>query len=857
MVEESRRGRLTVYLGAAPGVGKTYAMLGEAKRRCERGTDVVIGYVETHGRAHTEEQLAGLEVIPRRTIRHRGADFTEMDTDAIIARQPAVVCVDELAHTNVPGSARPKRAEDVEAIRAAGIDVITTINIQHLESLNDEVERITGVRQRETVPDDVVRTADQIQLVDMSPEALRRRMAHGNIYKAENVDASLTSYFRVGNLTALRELALLWLADRVDDALGDYRRAHQIEQTWPTKERIVVAVTGGPESETLMRRGARLAQRAAGSELLAVHVIATDGLHSPDGRRIARAQQLVAALGGTFHSVVGEDVSAAVVDFAAGANATMIVVGVSRHGRLRRLFTGTTGDRIASLAGAVDVHLVTHDQVARTVRRRRQVSSLSRTRQLLGWMCAMALPLLLTAVLSPLAGPDQLALAEVLFLGAAVVVALVGGLLPALVGSVWGFLLLNWFFTPPTGELTVSEPENVIALLVYVAVAAAVASVVDRASRRAAEATRARTEAATMSALSRSVLTGQDTAEAIVARLRETFGQDAVALLAKDPAGWRVVASTGDPCAKTPDEGDTRVRVDEEHVLALCGAPLRADDQRVLEAFAVQTSLVLEYRRLKDREQRAAALESAEATSTAVLRAVSHDLRTPLATARTAVEVLIASNTGNELGADDQRELLSAVATSTEQLERLIDNLLDLSRLQTGLLKPQLRPHSLDEVLPLVVAAHPDEAVALEVDESVPMICTDPGLLDRVLANLVGNAVRVSAGTPVRIQAHVLASTIEIMIVDRGPGVPPQRREQMFDPFQRLGDTTPGGLGLGLAVARGLAEALDATLTAEDTPGGGLTMVLALPRHQNTDAPTEAPIDTPSHPRRSTDGTDQ
>ena len=827
-MDEPRRGRLTVYLGAAPGVGKTYAMLGEARRRHDRGTDVVIGYVETHGREHTEEQVAGLELLPRAEITYRQSTFTELDTDAVIARRPTVVCIDELAHTNVPGSPRDKRAQDVELIRAAGIDVITTINIQHLESLNDEVERITGVRQQETVPDEIVRTADQIQLVDMSPEALRRRMAHGNIYKPENIDASLTSYFRVGNLTALRELALLWLADRVDDALGDYRRAHRIEDTWPTKERIVVAVTGGPESETLIRRGARLAQRAAGSDLLAVHVISNDGLQSPDERRIARAQQLVASLDGTFHSVVGEDVPAAVVDFAGGANATMIIVGVSRHGRLRRLFTGTTGDRIASLAGAIDVHLVTHDEVARTARSRGGLASpLSRTRQLLGWACAFALPVLLTLVLSPLTGPDQLALAEVLFLGAAVVVALVGGLLPALVGSVFGFLLLNWFFTPPVGKWTVSEPENLVALLVYVAVSVAVATVVDRASRRSAEATRARTEAATMSGLSRSVLTGQDTADAVVARLRETFGQDAVSLLERGPTGWVVLSATGPECATTPEEGDTRVKVDDQHVLALCGEPLRGSDQRVLEAFAVQTSLVLEYRRLREREERAAALESAEATSTALLRAVSHDLRTPLATMRASVDGLVS---GHELSSGDRKELDHTLDDSTQQLERLIDNLLDLSRVQAGLLKPQLRPRSLEEVLPLATAGHPPDVVSLEIDESVPMVSTDVGLLERVVANLVVNAVRVSSGTPVRVLAHVLPETVEIMVVDQGPGVPPEQRERMFEPFQRLDDTSAGGLGLGLAVARGLAEAIGATLGAEDTPGGGLTMVLAVPR---------------------------
>jgi two-component system sensor histidine kinase KdpD len=834
---DRRRGRLIVYLGSAPGVGKTYAALGEAHRRLARGTDVVVGFVETHDRAQTSAQVEGLEVVPRRTIDHRGSAVTEMDVAAVLARKPAVVVVDDLAHTNVPGSRHDKRAADVEELLAAGIDVITTVNVQHLESLTDEVERITGVRRRETVPDQLVREADQIQLVDMSPDALRRRMAHGNIYQPDKVDASLTSYFRVGNLTALRELALLWLADRVDDQLDDYRREHRIQETWPAKERIVVAVTGGPESETLVRRGARLAQRAAGAELLAVHVIATDGLRHPDERWLDRAQELVASVGGTFHSVVGEDVSAAVVDFASGANATMIIVGVSRHGRLRRLFTGTTGDRIASLAGAIDVHLVTHDQAARRALARPPLSPLSPSRQVVGWLGAVLLPTLLTAVLQEFADTDQLPLAMLTLLASTVAVALIGGLLPALVGAVVGFLALNYFFTPPVGTLTVSEPRNVLALVVFVAVAAAVATVVDRASRRAGDALRARTEAATMSGLSRSVLTGQDTAEAVVERLRETFAQDAVSLLGRGPVGWVVLASSGSPCAATPDGGDTRVRVDDGHVLVLCGDPLRATDQRVLEAFAVQAGLVLEYRRLRERDERAANLERAEATSTALLRAVSHDLRTPLATMRAAVEGLMASGVSEE----DRLELVHAVGDSTGQLERLIDDLLDLSRLQSGLIHPVLRTRSLDEVLPLALSGHDPDLVRLEVEEPAPLVSTDAGLLERVVANLVGNAVRHAGDAPVRVLAHVLPETVEVMVVDRGPGVPPDVRERMFEPFQRLGDTSPGGLGLGLAVASGLTEALGGTLTAEDTPGGGLTVVVSLPRaHPSTAVRAEA-----------------
>jgi two-component system sensor histidine kinase KdpD len=824
-----RRGRLTVYLGAAPGVGKTYAMLGEAHRRVERGTDVVVGLVETHGRARTQAQLDGLEVVPRRTVTHRGVELGELDVDAVLARAPEVVLVDELAHTNVPGGRHAKRSDDVAELLAAGIDVVTTVNVQHLASLHDEVEQITGVKQRETVRDEVVRGAEQIHLVDMAPDALRRRLAHGNVYRPEDVDASLASWFRVGNLTALRELALLWLADRVDDDLDDYRRAHRIQDTWPAKERIVVAVTGGPESETLIRRGARLAQRSAGAELLAVHVIATDGLRSPDERRLDRAQELVRDLGGTFHSVTGEDRAAAVVEFAAGVNATMVVVGVSRHGWVRRLFSGTTGDRIAALAGTIDVHLVTHDEVARHAVARPFLSSLSRGRQVAGWAGAVLLPLLLAGVLHEITDTDDLALATLALLASSVLVALVGGLLPALLGAVVGFLALNYWFTRPTGTLTVSEPRNVIALLVFVGVAAAVATVVDRASRRAADAVRARTEAATMGALSRSVLTGQDTAEAVVERVRETFGQRGVSLLTRAaPGSWTVTASAGSSYAESPEQADTRVRIDDDHELALTGEPLRATDQRVLDAFATQAGLVLEYRRLRERDLRALALERAEATSTALLRAVSHDLRTPLATVRASVDGLLAPGVGPE----DRAELVRAVDDSATQLERLIDDLLDLSRLQSGLVHPDLRPRSLEEVLPLAVSAHPPDVVRLEVEESVPLVLTDAGLLSRVVANLVGNAVRHarSAGAPVRVLAHVLPETVELMVVDRGPGVAPEQRERMFEPFQRLGDTSSGGLGLGLAVARGLTEAVGGVIAAEDTPGGGLTMVVSLPR---------------------------
>jgi two-component system sensor histidine kinase KdpD len=505
----------------------------------------------------------------------------------------------------------------------------------------------------------------------------------------------------------------------------------------------------------------------------------------------------------------------------------MVVVGVSRHRRLRRLFMGTTGDRIAQLAGSIDVHLVTHDQVASRSFSRSALSPLSRTRQLLGWASAVVLPLVLAAVLHAFEDTDDLPMAMLALLAATVVVALVGGLLPALLASVVAFLTLNFVFTPPTGTFTIGQPRNILVLVTFVALAVSVATVVDRASRRAADALRARTEAATMSGLSRSVLTGQDTAEAVVERVRETFGQESVSLLTRTPAGWQVTASTGaTPCATSPDRGDTRAVVDDDHVLALCGPPLQASDQRVLEAFAIQASLVLEYRRLRERDLRAAALEKADATSTALLRAVSHDLRTPLAVMRAAVDGMLAPGVPD----DDRRELVATVDSSAAQLEHLIDDLLDLSRLQSGLVTPRMVTRSLDEVLPLALAGQPPGAVRLEVAESTPLVETDAGLLERVVANLVSNAVRHSAGTPVRVLAHVLPASVEVIVVDQGPGVPASVRERMFEPFQRLGDRSAGGLGLGLAVARGLTEALGGTLEAEDTPGGGLTMIVTLPR---------------------------
>lgn len=825
------RGKLRIYLGAAPGVGKTYAMLAEAHRRVERGTDCVVAFVEHHERPRTEVMLHGLEQVPRRDLEHRGAAFTEMDVDAVLARAPQVALVDELAHTNVPGSRNAKRWQDVEELLAAGVDVVSTVNIQHLESLGDVVESITGVRQRETVPDEVVRRADQIELVDMSPEALRRRMAHGNVYQPDKVDAALSNYFRPGNLTALRELALLWVADRVDAYLQRYRSEHRVSKIWGSRERIVVGLTGGPEGRTLIRRAARLAEKGAGGEVLAVYIASSDGLTAASPKELAVQRTLVEDLGGTFHHVVGDDIPAALLAFARGANATQIMLGVSRRKTWQYVFGPGVGATVARDSGPdLDVHLITHPEagkgrglpVARGAR-------LGRARILWGWLVGVAGPVVLALLLNTV----HLGLANdmLLFLAVTVAAALVGGLLPALASAAVGSLLLNYFYTPPLHRWTVADPRNIVAIAIFVGVGVSVASVVDLAARRTHQAARLRAESEILSFLAGNVLRGETGLEDLLERVRETFGMESAALLerAGDVEPWTCAGrSGGGPSVQRPEDADVDVPVGDHMALALTGRVLPAEDRRVLAAFAAQAAVVLDRRRLREEADRARALAEGNRIRTALLAAVSHDLRTPLAGIKAAVSSLRSDDVA--WSEEDRAELLEGIEEGADRLDHLVGNLLDMSRLQTGTVTPLIREIDLDEVVPMALVGVPEDGVALDIPETLPMVAVDPGLLERSVANLVENAVKYSPrDSDVLVAASAIADRVELRVVDRGPGVPDDAKERIFAPFQRYGDAPRGaGVGLGLAVARGFAEAMGGSLTAEDTPGGGLTMVLTL-----------------------------
>ena len=837
------RGQLRIYLGAAAGVGKTYAMLCEGHRRAERGADVVVAYAETHGRPQTAALIDGLEVIPRARLAYRGSQWEEMDTDAVLARKPQIALVDELAHSNVPGSRHEKRWQDVAELLDAGIDVISAVNIQHLESVTDVVEAITGVPQRETVPDAVVRAADQVELVDMTAEALRRRMAHGNIYPPEKIDAALTNYFRAGNLTALRELALLWLADKVDEGLQRYRAEHNISSTWEARERVVVALTGGPEGDTLVRRAARIAARSSGGDLLAVHVTKSDGLTGANPANLARQRQLVESLGGTYHQVVGDEISEALLTFAKAENATQLVLGASRRSWLLALLTGPgIGSRTIHDSGAIDVHIVTHPHVgSRWSILPRYRGGITRQRQMAGWILAAVLAPLVTLALASSRSGINLTSDVLGFLVAVIAVALVGGFLPAVAEAIVASLLLNYYFTPPLYKFTIAEANNVVALGVFIAVGLAVSWVVDTTARRSKQAARANAESELLVTTAGSILRGQGALDALLERAREAFGMRSASLLERrdPPVGsargpgtdWAVVACSGDAPVTRPDDADVDVPVAETLTLALAGRPLPAADRRVLGAFAAYAGIALEQQRLAAEAEAARPIAAADRMRTALLAAVSHDLRTPLASAKAAVTSLRSSDM--HWDAADSAELLATADESLDRLTRLVGNLLDMSRLQAGALSLFPRPSGLDEIVAMALDAigPAGRDITVEIPEALPAVKADPAILERVVVNLAENALRYSpAGKPPLLAASALGDRVELRVVDRGRGIPEGDRERMFVPFQRLGDTdNTTGVGLGLALSRGLTEAMGGTLAAEDTPGGGLTMTISLP----------------------------
>jgi two-component system sensor histidine kinase KdpD len=841
MNQPDRRGVLRIYLGYAPGVGKTYSMLDEANRRAGRGTDVVIGYLEPHGRAKTLERRGDLEALPTRKVSYQGSEFDEMDVDAILARKPEFVLVDELAHTNVPGSRNRHRWEDVEELLDAGISVISTLNVAHLESLKEAVEHITGVRQTETIPDAVVRQTDQIELVDMSPMALRRRLVHGNVFAQGEAEAALGSFFRETNLTQLRELALMWLADRVEESLQDYMTEHGISEPWETRERVVVLVAGRPEEERVIERAAAIAKRRRG-ELVALHVTAGAGLKSNPPEAMEGLRLLVDELGGRWREVEGTNVAETALRVANAEKATQMVLAPGRSKLWDRLTGGFVGEllgrsiesRLLRGAGSIDVHIISPGTPQASAPPVGQAGRFNRRR--LGRIAAAAAGLaLLTLVLVGISpGPELASIILLIYLTTVVLISVWCGGRVGLAAAVVSFGLANYFFIPPRHAFGIRQPSDMIAMLAFLAISVGISILIGRWSALANEAGRARAQAGGLLRLSAGFSGPDDLLASLLDHLRASFQLTSVAVLHRKSSGkgsaWVPEAFSGTPVPAQPEDGTNWIELAGGKIFAIGAPRLKRADRQVLEAFAPYVAAALRDRELKAQASTAFRIAEINELRGAILHDVSHDLRSPLAAIKASATSLLQPDV--DWPEQDSDQFLETIDVETDRLTTLVTNLLDMSRLQSGALGALPDRCDLEEVVYRAIASLGRRITDLEIDfpDAVGPVQADPTLLERAIANLIQNALKWSpAGRRVRILAVPAGNRVELRIVDRGPGIPEPERRRVFEPFQRADPSNrQHGVGLGLAVARGFVETTGGSLAIEDTPGGGATLVVSL-----------------------------
>lgn len=826
------RGNLRIFLGAAPGAGKTFALLEEGRRLDGEGFDVVVGAVSTKNRADNEEMLEGLELCSQPG--NRGLDGG-LDVHALKDRAPDIVLVDDYA----AASGGVRRWEQVDALLDAGINVISTLDIRNLESLSDAVREVTGAQEAATVPDSVVRGAGQIELVDASPELLRQRLADGKIYGTrEEADAALAGVFRIGTLAALRELALLWLAERVDADLSDYQELKRVRESWPVREKIAVGVGGKSRDQALVRRAARMLAAASGGELHVVHVRAGTEGTSESGKDLEMLRRLTVELGGVFHAIGGRDVAQALVDFARSINATQVMVGSPAR---RSPFRGRNGVAAGVLrdAGTMDVHLISHLPGPSGSQRRRP-PRLGRRREIPAFALAVGLPPGLQFILD-LLPHNQLSTDMLVHLTGIVGVALLGGLWPAVAAAIVAGLIVNYFSVRPVGSLSVIDPENVLALLIFVLVAVAVSLVVDRSAKLSKEAHIAGAEAAVLGELSRRAVAEGNSIPAFLDQVREHFQVRGAGLWTRRGTGraaaWELQEFSGEPRPETVSEADTVEQLDGDRMLTLAGRELSQDERRLLAAFGAHLLAMVQREELSASQRENLRLAEGNTMRTSILRAVSHDLRTPLAGIKLAASSL--RDKTITFRPEEQEELLATIEYGADRLDRLVSNLLDMSRITADSVAPLIRPVYWADVVGEALRGTDSERLRVLLPDNMPPVDADPGMLERVIANLVENALKYAPDSDVVIAGAVGGAgsarigdvpASELTVVDHGSGIPADAVLAMFRPFQRADDTTPGtGIGLGLAVAKGFTEAMGGVLLAEPTPGGGLTMVVRLP----------------------------
>ena len=870
--KQEGRGRLKIFLGAAPGVGKTYEMLLAAQARRREGCDVVVGIVEPHGRRETEALLEGLEVIPRQQVEYKGHLLGEMDLDAILKRRPALVLVDELAHTNAPGSRHPKRYLDVEEIIAAGIDVFATLNIQHVESLNDVVARITRIRVRETVPDSILDQADDIEVIDLSPEDLIKRLREGKVYVPQQAERAIRHYFSQGNLTALRELALRRTAQRVDEQLLSHMREHAIAGPWAAGERILVCVSEAPSTAGLIRYARRVADRLRVPwTAIYVETTRTQRLSVAERDRIADFLRLAERLGASTITIPGRSIAEEVVAYATANNITQIVIGKSNRSRWFEMVHGSVVHELVRRTGSISVHVISADDSEtvppKSIETRPAIEPI-RIEPYLGSAGAVAVALGIGLLLKHFIAVQSISL---VFLTAILASAIAWGLWPSLFAAIASMLAYNFFFLPPLYTFTVGDPENVLALFFFLIVALIVSNLTARTRTQVVTARLRAKTTAELYAFSRKVAgigALDDLLWATAHQITSMLNLRTVLLMPlKDREGLEV--ASGYPPEDQLDDADmAAARWSWEHnrpagrgADTLPGAkrlflPLRTgsgpvgvlgidrdapgplltpDDRRLLDALCDQAAVAIERISLAKGLDEARVLAETERLRAALLTSISHDLRTPLASILGTVSSL--RSYPERYSPAEREDLLSTLQDEAERLNRFVSNLLDMTRLESGAIDLKLELIDVAEIVGSalqragsVLAGH---RVEVNIEPHLPMLRLDAVLFEQVLFNLLDNAAKYSPiGSRIDIRASRDGELVEIEVVDEGPGIPPADLERIFDKFYRVQaqDRRRAGTGLGLAICRGFVEALGGWIVARNRrDGSGAVLTIRMP----------------------------
>ena len=863
--ERGSRATLKVFLGYAPGVGKTYTMLESARRLKDQGIDLAVGCVETHGRAETADLLAGLETLPRRDAVYRGARLSEFDLDRALARRPEVLLLDELAHTNAPGSRHAKRWQDVTELLDAGISVHTTLNVQHLESLNDVVAQITTVRVRETVPDSVLERADEIEIVDLPPEELLERLREGKVYVPDQARLAAGHFFRRGNLLALRELCLRRAAERIDADVLAYRRDHDIQATWPAAERILVCVGPSPSSARVIR-GARRMAAGLRAPWVAAYADAPDAypMTQEDRERLQAHLRLAESLGEEVLRLSGSHVSDELLGYAREHNVTRIVIGKPTHPWWWDMLRGSLVNQLVRGSGDLEVHFIAGDEPGpapptRPAPRRRGIDALA-------YLGAAGLVAVATGLAA--AGRSYLSQPDVVmvYLFIIMVVAFRSDLGPSLAAAVLSVAAYDFVFVPPFFTFTVEHARHLLTFATMFGVGLSISSLTSRLRRQGRDARLREERTAALYSLTRKLAAVPDerqAADVIARHAAEVFGGEA-AVLARDATGSLALQGASQPDLRFSDEelavaawacdhgrpagagtdtlpgiGVTSVPLQAgSHTLGALALRLSSleilevEQRHFLEAFVRQAAVSLERARLTEEAKASALKARAEELRSSLLSAVSHDLRTPLAAITGSATAL--RDDSSALGNDQRAVLLDTICVEAERMERLVRNILDVVRLESGGMQPKREWVPVEEIVGAALSRLArrigERAVVVEIPVDLPLVPVDPVLLEQVIVNLVENVLQhTDREGPLEIGAAVADGFVEVEVRDRGPGFPPGSEARIFEKFYRGPGATPGGSGLGLAVCRGILTVHGGTIEARNRPGGGAVFRLRLP----------------------------